>query len=84
MDLTGLYRVEQDEVVILLKLFQVLSLMGTELILTGVSSELILSTSSELVSGFSNIRNFMAVIANKRRSGTTRKRLKNQGFISLF
>lgn len=61
VDLSGLYRVEQDEVVSLLKLFQVLSLMGTELILTGVSSELLLSTSSELVSGFSNIRTFMTV-----------------------
>ncbi|MCD7035526.1 PAS domain-containing protein [Metabacillus sp. GX 13764] len=61
VDLSGISRVEQDEIANLLKLYQVLSLMGTEMALSGVSAEFILSSTPELFSHLGNIKTFMTV-----------------------
>lgn len=61
VDLSGLIKVEKNEVASLLKLYNVLNMMGTELILTGVTPLLILETSTELIEELSIIRTFMNV-----------------------
>ncbi|MGD6818840.1 PAS domain-containing protein [Metabacillus sp. 113a] len=61
VDLSGLIKVEKDEVARLLKLYSVLNMMGTELILTGVTPLLILETSTDLIAELSGIRTYMNV-----------------------
>ncbi|MBS2968724.1 PAS domain-containing protein [Metabacillus sp. KIGAM252] len=61
VDLSGLVKVEKDEVASLLKLYNVLNMMGTELILTGVTPLLIMETSTDLIGQLSSIRTYMNV-----------------------
>ncbi|MTH53036.1 PAS domain-containing protein [Bacillus mangrovi] len=61
VDLSGLIKMENNEAASLIQLHSILEMMGTELVLTGVSPMLILQTSSHLISDLSSIRTFMNV-----------------------
>lgn len=61
VDVSGLVKVEKNEVLGLLNLYSVLKMMGTEMILTGITPFLLLETSPELIGQLSGIRTFMTV-----------------------